>query len=313
MGKKPGSGLGWAVWWGSCVTVAMTPLLLAVREAVHVDLRQARRLVTHEDARFMHLHKLLGVAVLAHFAYRAAVWCRLGHLGLGAQDDAAWPWWLAVHALLHVTSFEFAIPARRNAAYNVIWPEMRWHSLVFAYRSLAVLSLVWLERRGVLPPAHGLAMRAALVFATMAAADLATWRLGDGSTTMRGNPYPRNTPPLLARALNLFYATSQVFATLNMLFRGPELVFLTLVPIQTAPLLMTLEKKGIIKQAGWHAWYAAAVAISYAYAHLYTSDAAAIMPVAAAVVVARFGLRVNKYVTWAAVVAYAATRRSTPF
>jgi len=41
---------------------------------------------------------------------------------------------LALHCVcVYVTSFQFHVPDRRNLKYNVIWAEMRWYTLIFAY------------------------------------------------------------------------------------------------------------------------------------------------------------------------------------
>lgn len=52
-----------------------------------------------------------------------------------------------------------------------IWPQFRLHSIVFAHRSLACMGLTWLRVNGVGVPA---AANTAVVFATMAAADMST-------------------------------------------------------------------------------------------------------------------------------------------
>lgn len=277
-----------------------------VRDALHVDLRQAaRRLATHEDARFVHAHKALGAVALAHFGYRLARWALYGSVGIdGAPMSFAV--FILLHAALHVSSFEFSVPPRRNGTYNIIWPEMRWHSLIFAYRSLAVLALVWLERRGIVPASADMPLRALVVFGAMAAADLVTLRMGDGSTTMRGNPYPSYTPRWVARSHNLFYSVSQFFATAEMLLCGPNIVFLSLIPIQTAPFGMTLEKKGVITQAGWHLWYTSALLVSYLHG-IYgppTCVERSVLPTVVLVAVARTVFRVNKYAVWSVVVAF---------
>jgi hypothetical protein len=273
----------------------------AVRDALHVNPRQAHRLATHEDARFAHAHKLLGVLVLGHFAWRLCNWYRIGQLGFRPGDPAVLGWLLA-HAALHVSSFQFVVPNRRNAVYNIIWPEMRWHSLLFAYRALLVMLLVWAEQVGWVPMRLDGWLRGAVILGTMLCADAAT-RAYDGKPTMRNNPYPAYVPAALARAQNMFYSLSQLFATLNMLYRGYDMVFLTLIPIQTAPLLMTLEKKGIINQMGWHLWYTVAVAISYAYGITHMAVGNTVTPVALAIGAARFGLRANKYALWGGVIA----------
>jgi hypothetical protein len=104
-------------------------------------------------------------------------------------------------------------------------------------------------------------------------------------------------------------------------------VLFVLLPIQTAPLLMTLVKKGVLRQAGWHLWYTLALAATYAMVVATTTaggdhgGALATSPLTwarTAGLVATFGvlrlaLNVNKYVLWTAVgaVIAAAFRRAS--
>ena len=277
-------------------------LFQAMRDALYINPRQARRLVTHEDARFGHAHKVAGVLVLGHFAYRLYNWYTLGHLGFDV-DEPILPVWLMLHAMLHVTSFHFILSPRRNAVYNIIWPEMRLHSMIFAYRALFVMSIIWGQHVGWVAMRFDVWLRGAVVLGTMVCADVVT-HVYKGAPTMRNNPYPSYVPGAVASVLNTFYGVSQVFATLNMLYRGYDLVFLTLIPIQTAPLLMTLEKKGIINQMGWHFWYTAAVGVAYAYGLTHMAVGNTVTPIVAIFCVARFGLRIDKYVLWGLVVAH---------
>lgn len=273
----------------------------AAKDALYANLRQAHRLVTHEDSRFVHAHKLVGMCALAHFGYRIYLWATTGALQFTASYHT--PLWIALHAALHVTSFQFIVPNRRNMVYNIIWPEMRWHSMIFAYRALLVMLVVYGEQVGALPLYLDQWLRGAIVVLTMVAADYVT-RVHKGTTTMRGNPYPRYVPEWYTRVHNMFYSLSQLFATLNMLYRGHDMVFLTLIPIQTAPFAMTLVKKGIINQMGWHFWYTVALGISYAYGLTHLSTGNTVAPIALAVAAARFGLGANKYVLWALVIAH---------
>lgn len=271
-------------------------------DCFYFNFYQLKRLVTHEDARFFHLHKVLGFATLFHFAHRLSVWKSTGNLGFdGSYTTLAL---IAMHALLHVSSFEFIISNRRNKVYNIIWPEMRWHSLIFAYRSLAVMALVWAFKAGLVGSWIMFA-RAPLVILTMVAADYVTRIYQVQDTTMRGNPYPTYIPPWYVKIHNYFYSVSQVFATLNMLFRGSDLAFLSLIPIQTAPFCMTLQKKGIITQGAWHYYYTVALLINFYYAVVHDIEHAPQMKVLAlAFAVGRFGFGMNKYLLWGAIAAY---------
>lgn len=279
-----------------------------------------KRLFTHEDGAFGHAHKILGVSVLASFAFRAWTWATSDSMGF---DAAPWtvPACVLLHAALHASSFQFVVGARRNRRYNVIWPEMRWHSAIFAGRSLATMLCIWAT------PNPRTWVRAAIVAATMALADLVTARYkaadvatasatasATTTTTMRDNPYPEGTPAWVIRPLNAFYSVSQAGATLVVLTSSSiDTVFWLLFPIQTAPFLMTLVKKGAIGQAGWHLAYAAAVASSYMLSMLTPMRMSVLswgetLAVLAAFAAWRMLLRGDKYVFWAAVAAYAHVR-----
>ena len=107
-----------------------------------VVLSQVHRLITHEDRHIMHIHKTLGVLVLGHIFYRMNLIIKLGDSGLAASPWT--PLWLVIHALLHVSSFQFRLPSKRNRTYNIIWPEFRLHSMIFAYRSILSVLLMWM-------------------------------------------------------------------------------------------------------------------------------------------------------------------------
>lgn len=344
----------------------------AISDAVTFRTRQLRRLFTHEDAKYLHAHKILGAVALLHFAYRFALWISHGDMHLFENDDnrcldRAWTL-LALygtHTLLHVTSLQFGVPDRRNTRYNVIWPEMRWHTMIFAYRSLAVLFMHWFVTVSssfygidfISSPQRITEIRGAIVLLTMAFADLVTivyrwkgakeaaakrndrdvddhghtaeqkqssvyllWNAASTSErtsmTMRNNPYPDYVHPSFAKALNLFYSTSQVLATMNVLTsRSMDRVFAILLPIQTAPFLMTLEKKGVITQAGWHLYYTLSLLANYALAASpppalpeeedgfgVRVSRGAFLTLSALFAICRFRLRMNKYLLWTAVI-----------
>jgi hypothetical protein len=175
-----------------------------------------------------------------------------------------------------------------------------------------MMAIMWLNVRGVIPGDAVNVARPIVLVGTMVMADCATHyykRRGCINTsTMRGNPYPLYVSPTFARAYNLFYSASQVIGTVHILStRNMGPLFMMLVPIQTAPFCMTLVKKGIINQAGWHMYYTAALLLNYVYP-IIASGAANAIPVVtywkavAFVVVGRFALRINKYLLWALVI-----------
>ena len=286
------------------------------------------RLATREDARFGHVHKLAGLAVLGHYAWRVSLWATTGTTGL---DRDAWtPAWLLLHAMLHVTSFQFHVDGHRNRTYNIIWPEMRLHTAAFAARSIVVAAAVWLTRHAlalavmrridarwldVLDTDSGATaiacVRAAAVLGTLILADAATVWCGDGrTTTMRDNPYPSNTPWLARRAINLFYSVSQIAATVRTLVAtSVEPAFFVLLPIQIAPLLMTLVRKGYLRQTGWHIVYS--LSLLGAWWHAVRSprqtslDWQEVALMVTGIAALRLRLGINKYLLWTAAAAYA--------
>jgi hypothetical protein len=285
------------------------------KDVLFFNPRQYRRLSTHEDAAYFHAHKLAGIAVLAHFAWRTYLLLRYRNTFL---DVPTWGnlAWLLLHSALHLTSFQFILPSRRNKAYNIIWPEMRWHSMIFAYRSILMMLVLMLSQQGFVPAHLVDAARPVLVIATMAAADAVTHHykrrgvVHVEDSTMRGNPYPAYAAPGFVQAHNMFYSISQVFATMHVLdskSAGP--LFMTLIPIQTAPFGMTLVKKGILNQAGWHLYYTLALVLNYLHgwwvspANVGTLPYASYWNVAAFFAVGRFALGMNKYVLWTIVIA----------
>jgi len=279
-----------------------TTILQGIKDGIYINPYQWHRLFTHEDGHYAHAHKIAGISVMAHFGYRLWHWYNHGHLGFDSSISTIML--MLVHMSLHITSFQFVIPNRRNMVYNVIWPEMRWHSLIFAYRSIAVMFVIWLEQRKLLPLHLDMWARGGIVITAMLLADYATnhYKAWD-STTMRKNPYPSYIPQSYIRIHNLFYSLSQIFATLNMLYRGYDLVFLPLIAIQTAPFCMTLVKKGIINQMGWHVYYTLAILVPYYYAFTHKGKGLSLVRAALFAATARFGLNLNKYVLWAIVIA----------
>ena len=263
------------------------------------------RLVTHEDRNYYHAHKILGVLVLGNYAYRIFAWLYYGSMQL---EEASTPLWLLIHAALHLTSFQFHLSTKRNRSYNIIWPEMRWHTMIFAYRSIIALTLQWLADWGYIPLVVNDLLRGPLVLLTILSADIATDYYSNigiiDSTTMRGNPYPSWVPVWYTKYHNLFYSVSQVLSTMNILtYREMGRLFNIMLPIQTAPFCMTLVKKGIIDQFAWHFYYTAALLFNYVYGAK-TDYPTPIVPLwfywsaIGVFVVARFGFKHNKYILW---------------
>lgn len=255
-----------------------------------VNLGQVRRLATHEDR--THFHKILGIMVLGHLAYRVNLITRRGDSGLLTSPWT--PWWMAVHALLHVSSFQFKLPRKRNMTYNIIWSEFRLHSLIFAWRSIINIMCLWSGVQWARGP---------LVIGAMAAADTVTHFCGQ-ATTMRGNPYASGTSAEFITWHNRFYSMSQFGATMAIMFRGADSAFMALLPIQTAPFLMTLVKKGILTQTEWHIWYTLGLLSNWIHALVGTGTDGNLLSTSQymclffTATAARLYFRVPKYLIW---------------
>lgn len=283
----------------------------AFKDTLYFNPFQVHRLVTHEDGDFFHAHKIFGILGLGNFFYRIGSQALYRTHG---YTKSIWTlFFIGVHAMMHISSFEFLIPSRRNRVYNIIWPEMRWHSLVFAYRSLILMMVLYLSWLDYIPAIATVYIRGPLVFLTMMTADQITEyykstekTLKEDETTMRSNPYPSYVPTQLSRWYNLMYSTSQVFGTINILCRDMGSIFLVVFPIQIAPFGMTLVKKGLITQAGWHLWYSFAIFANYWYAKSIERHTQSLewFYIAATLFfcTGRFAFRLNKYMLWGIVI-----------
>lgn len=273
-----------------------------------LHIQQFHRLNTLEDSKYLHAHKFIGISVLGHFAYRLYLFYAYGSMMFTPTLSTLA--WIFLHASLHITSFQFHLSKVRNKKYNIIWPEMRWHTMIFAYRSLVTMLVIWLSDSSIIPLYINEYSRVFIVIATLMIADYVTYyykkKDGDVGTTMRGNPYPDFVPEFYRKFHNLFYSLSQVLATLGILSSiEMDRVFLLLIPIQTAPFCMTLVKKGIIDQSGWHIYYTIALFINYTYyskGSLISSNAYWIMFCLFAIF--RFKFNVNKYILWGVISLY---------
>jgi len=286
-------------------------------------LSQVSRLFTREDRG--HVHKVLGFTALGHYVYRVVRCVRSDDHALGFVAGDPWMlFWILVHLALSGTSLIFHIPRNRVRKLPMIWPEFRVHSILFAYRSLAIMLCLWQAADGdgggggdgarttqlLVAGARG-----AIVMGTIVGADLATAHyrrmeaLKPDETTMRSMPFPDGTPSAVVKGVNFYYSVSQVLATMNMLFSvNANRPFAALFPIQIAAFLMTLVRKGVLTAGEWHASYAGALGVNYVYAAVASGECsvplATYWVIAAAFVLARFGLRANKYLLWSGVVGY---------
>jgi hypothetical protein len=161
-----------------------------------------------------------------------------------------------------------------------------------------------------LPDSINTALRGFIVLFTMYLADVVTkyYKSTGESNTMRENPYPKYVPEWFKNINNTFYSLSQVYATMNILaIRDMRCIFNILIPIQTAPFCMTLVKKGIIDQVGWHVYYTGALAYNYYYtsqlpdsSYIINKDLYKFFVISFAIL--RFYKNYNKYMLWSIII-----------
>lgn len=271
------------------------------------------KLLTHHD-RF-HVHAALGLTALLHFLYRFGYhFLSLGRESFDPSEFSALA--LAVHVMLHATSFQFFLPSHRLWTKPMIWREFRVHNAIFAYRNLLCAALgIWLPvfwwRQ---PTLLSMMLKVGVVFATCAAADMATQAVGSvEKRTTNAMPYPSRTQKALEEMAKLFYAKSQFAATALAAFGPPVLSFCSILAIELASLLMTLVRKGIIESRTYHIVYAASLFIMFPsmFTTIHSEDSEAryavfmAMLATAVACVCRLQLRLGKYVTWLASIASA--------
>lgn len=255
------------------------------------------KLFTAEDA--SHVHKLLGLYALCHFARRY-------HAFFSGAVDMAFthgtnPEWtlctLAPHLALQLSGLRFTIPRRRISTGSRIWPEYRWHALVFTVRSLTLMALALLRA----PQADSFLPPLIIVLGAMAAADAVThWhaRRGESSRTIRDLAAPPGTKYLMSAAQ--FHATTGCLLTRDRL----SVQLVSLCVIQCAAFVMTLQRRGLITHRQDLILYSALLGLGLVVV-LDDFGARGVLPVAFTVAnaaaLARLDLGFNKYVLWTAV------------
>ena len=262
-------------------------------------------LFTNHDPR--RLHALAGASVLLHFVYRLLLlaWC-----GDAFPDDgrgsAATHVSVALHAVLHATSFVPHVPRRRATSKPMIWPEFRVHNAIFSLRHVAC-TLVAVNASRL----HGydFALRVGIAFVAMAMADVTTARIGDAShRTTNAMPYPVHSPERDVANTKRFYAKAQFHATAWAVLGDPTTAWFPLLALEASPLLMTLVRKGILQARSYHVVYSASLWLAYPVLMLRgVRDAASLHPglVVAGFVAHRLRVQcaMSKYAVWGVVFA----------
>jgi hypothetical protein len=186
----------------------------------------------------IHLHKTLGVLCLLSFVWRLTQ-VNETDMGFYTRPHLTIPT-LILHLLLSTTSFIFRIPNRRIKEGSRIWPEYRYHSMVFVCRSILALLLYWYEQHTNAAKPFYIAS-VIIVLLTMLAADAATFSQ---------EQYASNSIRQLdiSRMTSYFFSVCQFYATAGVLFgvRRYTIQFLMVFVVQLNPFLMTLRRKNLI-------------------------------------------------------------------
>lgn len=204
-------------------------------------LESLQGLVTKEDP--YHIHKGLGILALCSFVYRLSLYMDVPlDMAFATQTYLTLPT-ILLHFALNATSFIFKLPNRRISKGTRIWPEYRFHSLVFTSRSLAIMLLIYIEQTFHLPRLHGL--NYVIVIGTMLAADYGSHMAGK----YQSNSIRDLDSPVVVRYL---FSLMQFLGTAGCLLgqRRFTLQFLYLIVIQGNAFNMTLQRKNILSHWG---------------------------------------------------------------
>jgi len=252
-----------------------------------------KKLFSHEDS--TNVHKLLGFGCLLHFLLR----CAFLPNDMGFNASLLTPACIVMHAALSLSSLIFHIPKVRIKEGSRIWPEFRLHSIVFACRSLACMSIVWAEERFATGP-HYLA-NVCVVFATLLSADTATNSVDpkSRSNTIRGlemSPVYKYSFALLQ-----FLGTTGCLVGLRAYAAQFAIVFI----IQTYAFTLTLRRKNLVSHKATILIYACQLSLGVTVANLEVINCGGVdaLFMFTALALAAASLRVllglNKYLVWA--------------
>ena len=219
------------------------------------------KLVTDHDP--YHFHKTLGLFSMLHFVYRIVLLLRWGDAFPSWEPLPYAVYGVFMHGLLSWSSLLLPLPAKRNFSSPMIWPEFRLHSILFASRhvvgTLLTLYGVWPTQPLKLALANGVA-----VLGTSLTASLITQKLGDTEKrTTNALPYPSTVTLAEQQLIKKYYARAQFTATFVSVMHDPTVNFLCLLGIQSAPLLMTLVRKGKIGARDYHRFYALSLWLAF--------------------------------------------------
>jgi len=287
------------------------------------------KLFTQEDPKG--IHKLLGVYVLLHFAYRVigkSLFSSDPSAGLGSRcgkGASLLPIVCVIpHGMLSLSSLIFhTVPRERVVGKPMIWQEFRAHNIIFGVRSVVCTVLAWASYFFSNTPTW----RRVAIWGSSATVLLSNYLADEATRRLRANSFESTTATMpywdgcseeTQRKFKKFYAYSQFMATIACLMVGnPVWPLSVLLAIQLASLLMTLVRKGLISARAYHYAYTASLCVPYImvarhikYLRYPFCEAFAYFLVGTCL----FQLRrngVNKYALWGPVIAARATMGDT--
>jgi hypothetical protein len=229
------------------------------------------KLFTNHDP--FHIHKTMGLLALLNFAYRlmlivnpwrgGSAFCHANNETCTTQHIYVDVACVLLHGALSWSSLLLPVPRKRNFNSPMIWTEFRWHSILFATRSIlgTIVSILgwWPEH---LVANYG--AKVALVMGTCFAADYVTAKYGcTTQRTTNAMAYPEYVSTHHQQRIKLNYSMAQMSATLSCVTEDPTLSFLPLYAIQGAAFLMTLRRKNWISTRTVHFNYQVQLCAAY--------------------------------------------------
>ena len=227
-------------------------------------------LITNHDP--FHVHKILGLFVLLHFIYRFYLVATTGRAFSSPKE----PTYISIcgvllHGVLSWSSLLLPLPTKRNFAKPMIWPEFRYHSILFATRhvlsTIFTLANCWPsssssnnDNQVVL----NCISRGTIIIGTVKLASYITSKHGNKThRTTNTMPYPNNVSSIQETNIKRMYTAAQFGATITCFMNDPTMQFVPLLGIQMAPLLMTLVRKGRISTTTYHRVYSISLSLGY--------------------------------------------------
>ena len=211
-------------------------------------------LFTKED--YLHHHKILGTLCLLSFTFRFVAQFVYGDMGFKAFPYLTLPT-MVLHTLLSISSFQFKIPVRRIRDGGRIWPQYRYHSLIFALRSILMIGVYFYEDTVIdsnlseSHPQHRFYfMNYIILMGAMGAAELVNIMVGEEqrSNTIRDLEH--------SEYVKFVFSTMQfnVMAIFLLGIRYYSIPFYTLFTVQLTPFIGTLRRKAILTSNFWGAF-----------------------------------------------------------